>query len=391
MEDVIRDLQQRVNPERLRDLTLELVSIPSPTGEAREVTGAYARHVEALGLPVEIVSDYPTSPSSIARMPGAGGGPTLTLDGHLDTIHTPHAAPEVVGSRIYGRGSGDMKSGVAAMVEATRVLLEAGVKLKGNLILATHSLHEAPIGHMEGLKALIARGDVFVDAALVAESSYDTLSVCGKGQSIFSLTISRPGEVLHENVARPQGVPNPLDYAAELAVAFLQADRARAGARHPMLGPETFFLGQVHGGDFYNRMANQAFVQGIYRFWPDKSWDDVQRTFEAIIAGVPQAPGLDLAWTHGGNGLGFEMAPDDPIVTALRQSYQQVVGRELPLVGGLSVCDANVITREGGVPAVAHGTGSSTAHADVEWVELDGIVRATRIYLGAIVRYLGLV
>jgi acetylornithine deacetylase/succinyl-diaminopimelate desuccinylase-like protein len=85
------------------------------------------------------------------------------------------------------------------------------------------------------------------------------------------------------------------------------------------------------------------------------------------------------------------MAPDAPIVTALRQSYQQVVGRELPLVGGLSVCDANVITREAGVPAVAHGTGSSTAHADVEWVELDGIVRATRIYLGAIVRYLGLV
>jgi acetylornithine deacetylase/succinyl-diaminopimelate desuccinylase-like protein len=65
------------------------------------------------------------------------------------------------------------------------------------------------------------------------------------------------------------------------------------------------------------------------------------------------------------------------------------VGRELPLAGELSVCDVNVIVREAGIPAVAHGTGSSTAHADLEWVDLEGVVRATKVYLATIVNYLG--
>jgi len=81
------------------------------------------------------------------------------------------------------------------MVEATRVLIESGIELGGNLTLFTHSLHEAPVGHMEALKAIIARGDVFVDAALVAESGFDTLSVSGKGQMIFEIDVNRDGAV----------------------------------------------------------------------------------------------------------------------------------------------------------------------------------------------------
>jgi acetylornithine deacetylase/succinyl-diaminopimelate desuccinylase-like protein len=76
-------------------------------------------------------------------------------------------------------------------------------------------------------------------------------------------------------------------------------------------------------------------------------------------------------------------------VTSLRGAYQSIVGRELPLVGALSVCDVNVIVPEAGIPAVAHGTGSTTAHADLEWVEIANCVRTTQVFLSTIVDYLG--
>lgn len=387
---LIESLCARVNVERLRELTLALVRIPSPTGEGRQVTDYYAQCVRALGLPIEIVTTYPDSPSTVARYARSPGGRTLTLDGHLDTIHAAHVPPYVEGRRIYGRGAGDMKSGVAAMLEALRVLMEADTPLAGNLILATHTLHEAPVGHMEGLKDLIARGDVFVDAALVAEGGFDALPIRGKGQALFEIEVERPGEVLHENAARRQGVPNPLEYVARLAARMMAHHDALASRQDAYLGPETFFLGQIHGGDFYNRMPTRALLNGTYRFWPAKSWTDVERLMGEIIASVERPAGLEIHRRLLSNGLGYAVNEEAPIVQALRHGYQQVTGRTLPLEGALSVCDVNVIVREAGIPAVAHGTGSTTAHADLEWVDLDDVARTARVFVATTLGYLGL-
>jgi acetylornithine deacetylase/succinyl-diaminopimelate desuccinylase-like protein len=386
---LVDDLAKRVSPGRLRELTLDLVRIPSPTGDSEAVTARYAEVVRGLGLEVAVLHDLPGGPSTVARLPGAGGGRALTLDGHLDTIHAPHPPPRLEGERIVGRGAGDMKSGIAAMVEAARVLIESGVRLGGTLTLATHSLHEAPVGHMEGLRALIARGDVFTGAALVAECDSDSLAIRGKGQALFELEATRPGEVLHENVARPQGVPNPLDYVARVAARLLARGEELAAADDPLLGPETFFLGQLHGGDFYNRVPVRAALNGTFRCWPNRTWASVEAEFARLLGDVPRPEGLEASLRLVSNGLGYEVSPEEPLVAALRGAFRRVAGRELPLGGALSVCDVNVIVREAGIPAVAHGTGSTTAHADLEWVDLAGIVRATRVYLATIVGYLG--
>jgi acetylornithine deacetylase/succinyl-diaminopimelate desuccinylase-like protein len=379
----------RVSAERLRELTMALVRIPSPTGDARQVTAYYVDCVRSLGLPIEVVDTYPDSPSTVARYIHRPGGRTLTLDGHLDTIHAAHVPPYVEGKRLYGRGAGDMKSGVAAMLEATRVLVEADVPLAGGLILATHSLHEAPVGHMEGLKELIARGDVFVDAALVAECGFDALPIRGKGQALFEIETERRGEVLHENVARREGACNPLEYVARLAARMMARHDEMTATSDPYLGSETFFLGQIHSGDFYNRVPTRAFLNGTHRYWPDKSWAHVEQLFEELVASVERPSGLDVRCRLLSNGLGYAVPEDAPIVQALQAGYRSVVGRELPLEGALSVCDVNVIVREAGIPAVAHGTGSTTAHGDLEWVDLDDAARTARVFIAAIVAYLG--
>ena len=389
MDLFTQELLSRISAERLCDLTLELVRIPSPTGDSLEVTEHYTETIRALGLPVEVLRDCPHSPSTVARYGHRPNVPTLSLDGHLDTIHAPHPAPYVEGGRIYGRGSGDMKSGIAAMVEAMRVLVGSGVELGGNLILATHSLHEMPIGHMEGLKALIARGDVFVDAALVAEVGFDEIYIRGKGQALFEIEVTREGDVLHENVARIRSLPNPLDYAARLASRIVQRGEELAADEEPLLGPETFFLGQIQGGDFYNRVPTRAYLNGTYRCWPDKDWADIDREFNTLLESIPRDPRLQLDLKVYGNGLGWDLSPETRIVQALRGAYQTVVGRELALAGAHTVCDVNVIVREAGIPAVSHGTGTTTAHADLEWVELDDVVRTTRVFLATIINYLG--
>jgi acetylornithine deacetylase/succinyl-diaminopimelate desuccinylase-like protein len=389
MNALLDRLFAAISAERLRDLTFELVSIPSPTGDSAAVTEFYAAQLRASGLEVDVLRDYPTSPSTVARIGQLEGRPTLTLDGHLDTIHTPHGAPYIDGDRIYGRGTGDMKSGVAAMVEVARVLRENKVELNGNLVLATHSLHEAPVGHMEGLKKLLARGDVFIDAALVTEGGFDTVAVRGKGQALFEITISREGKVLHENEARPLGIPNPLDFAARLANKMLECNVNWAGQTDPLLGPETFFLGQIHGGDFYNRVPTKAFLNGVYRYWPAKNWEDVQRTCDELVASVERPAGIKVEMQLFGNGLGYENDPHSPILQALGSSYRTVVGRDLQVVGDLSVSDVNIIAREAKIPVVAHGTGSTTAHGDVEWVNVTDIVRSTKVYLATILEFLG--
>jgi acetylornithine deacetylase/succinyl-diaminopimelate desuccinylase-like protein len=389
MSALLDKLFTSVSAERLRDLTYDLVRIPSPTGDATAVTEFYAAQLRALGLQVEVLHDYPGNPSTVTRIGHLAGRPTLTLDGHLDTIHTPHAAPYIEGDRIYGRGTGDMKSGIAGMIEVARVLLANKVELNGNLVLVTHSLHEAPVGHMEGLKALLARGDVFVDATLVTEGGFDTVAVRGKGQALFEITISREGKVLHENEARLLGIPNPLDFAALLANRMLECNANWAGHIDPLLGPETFFLGQIHGGDFYNRVPTKAFLNGVYRYWPKKNWEDVQRTFDEVVASVVRPAGIQVEMHLFGNGLGYESNPHAPILQALSSAYRMVVGRDLQVVGDLSVSDVNIIAREARIPVVAHGTGSTTAHGDLEWVNVTDIVRSTRIYLATILEFLG--
>ena len=389
-DTLIDTLLSRVSADRLRDLTLDLVRIPSPTGDSLEVTKHYGEVVRSLGLPVEVMREYPHSPSTIARYGCDKGATTLTLVGHLDTIHTSHAPACDTSGRVYGRGAGDMKSGIAAMVEAARVLVESNAELGGNLILATHSLHELPMGHMEGLRGLIARGDVFTGAALVAECGFDELFIRGKGQAVFEINITREGSVLHENVARSCHVPNPLDYAAQLAARITARSEELAAHGEPLLGPETFFLGQIHGGDFYNRVPTRAHINGTYRCWPDKGWSDIQREFGQLLESTPRDPALQADLRTDGNGLGWEMSPKARIVSSIRGAYRTVTGDELPLAGATTVCDVNVIVREARIPAVSHGTGTTTAHADVEWVDMADVVRTTRVYLGTIINYLGL-
>ena len=215
--------------------------------------------------------------------------------------------------------------------------------------------------------------------------------LAGKGQAIFTITIRRPGEIVHENSASP-GTINPLDVAVEVAARLRTLHRALAeeGAL-PLLGPETLFIGEIHGGDFYNRVPVEARIVGIQRFGPARSWAAIENEFRELAEPVAAATGAEIAIQLAGNGLGYTVPPDAPVAAALAAAHQRVTGRPLPVAGTKSVTDANVIAREAAIPAVCYGPNGSTAHADEEWVTFDDLERAARVFAQVVREYPGMV
>ena len=99
-----------VDADRLRDLTLELVEVESPTGDTAEVARLYGTRLEEIGMDVELLDErFPKTPIVVGRLRGDRPGPTIVLNGHLDTVPIPHEPPRLDGETIYGRGTADMK------------------------------------------------------------------------------------------------------------------------------------------------------------------------------------------------------------------------------------------------------------------------------------------
>ena len=376
-----------VDAQRVAELTLDLVRIRSYTGETVAAAEFYADHLSKLGLEVQVLRDFPRTPQVVARLRGTGRGPTLELNGHLDTVPIEHSEPRIADGAVFGRGAADMKGGLAAEVEAVRCLMEAGVRLRGDLLLTAHGLHEAPTGHGEDLSARMRRGPKG-NAAIIAEGASDALLIAGLGMGIFEITISRPGQAIHENSA-PPGTPHPILAANRLVTLIQERAAELARVALPYLGAESFFIGVFQSGDFYNRLPVSCRIVGTRRYAPEKSFDEVKAELEGLARRVEAETGAGVRVDFTKTRDGFRLAEDAAIVAALRAAYAEVAGRELPLQGWRSVADAPIFEKEGGVPAVYHSPGGEGAHADLESVRIADLVRAARVYLLTAVNFAG--
>ncbi len=373
-----------VDAERLRDLTLELVEVESPTGDTAEVARVYGQRLEEYGLDVELLDErFPATPIVIGRLRGGEPGPTVVLNGHLDTVPIPHERPRLEGETLYGRGTADMKGALACAAEAARILAERG-SFPGELVIVAIGLHEAPSGRGEDLTHLLEELGFTADLGVVCELGGPTLPVAHPGCATFEVTIRRPGMVTHE-LQTPAGTPNPILVAARATEAIRARTEELAAAEHEWVGPETYFLGEVHGGDFYNRHPVECRLVGTRRWAPGNTFATVEEDFRALLAPIAEESGctidLDLRLVRGA----YEIDPEHRLAVALRQAYRDVTGQELPLTGVKLVADGAMFNAAG-IPTVYHGPMGSGAHGDVETVEVAELVRATRVYLALLER-----
>lgn len=373
-----------VDAARLRDLTLELVEVESPTGDTADVARLYARRLQEIGMEVELLTDaFPATPTVVGRLRGATPGPTIVLNGHLDTVPIPHEAPRIENGSIYGRGSADMKGACAAAAEAVRVLGEA--PFAGEVVIVAIGLHEAPGGRGEDLKHLLASG-FQADMAVVCELSGHNVAIAHMGQATAEITVSRPGMPTHE-LQTPKGTPHPLLAAARVVEAIRARNDELSANEHPLVGAETYFVGEVHGGDFYNRFPTTCRIVGTRRWMPGNTLEAVDAEYRELLAGVAAETGceieLDLKLVRGA----YEIDPEHPLLQALQASYRDVTGKELEPVGIKVVADGALFAAAG-IPTVYHGPVGSGAHADVEYMTVDELVRAAEVYVALLKRLL---
>ena len=391
---LIDHLRPCISRERLVETAIALIDVPSKTGEAGAVSDRLAAILSKDGFKVERpTGGYDKAPAVAVRLETERPGRTLQFDGHLDTVHLPFVVSGVKDGLITGSGASDMKSGIAAAVEAIRALRDSGLLTGGSILLTAHDLHESPWGDGRQLDSLIREGYVG-DAVLLPEPLRGILPVIGRGVAIWKATIRREGTPVHE-VMRPRDEPSVISAAGTLIreidrlgmVLAAEPDTFSAGDVHP--GKASVFIGQLHSGEIYNQYPQICFLEGTRRWLPGTDRFEVEREFRKLIQTVARQSKceIDLTWSFTRDS--FFLDQSDPLIPAFQVNYKAITGSALPLGPKPFVDDGNSFWAIARVPAITHGPRAGGQHTLEEWVSIDDLVRVAIQYAATAVTYCG--
>ena len=372
-------LRRAVNRARMLQTAVDLVAVPSRTGEAGAALDRLAEILLADGFAVERrAAGHPSAPAVVVRLDSGKPGPTLQFVGHLDVVHLPFVPPTVEGDRLTGSGSCDMKGGTAAAVEALRVLRESGALTAGGVLFVAHDLHEAPWGHGQQLDALIKEG-CHGDAVLLPEPLTDYLPVVGRGAATWRVHIRRRGAPVHE-VMRPIDEPDVIAAGAELVGRLGEFQELLATRHDSRAGSESVFIGQIHSGEIYNQYPQECWLEGTRRWLPGAKRDAVEAEFRGLLADLAADTNTTVETQYRFIRDAFRLDPADRVVTAFQNSCRAVTGHDLPLGPKPFVDDGNSFFGLGSIPAITHGPRAGGQHTVSEWVDVADMQRVALVY-----------
>jgi acetylornithine deacetylase/succinyl-diaminopimelate desuccinylase-like protein len=383
---IVDSVKRSVNRQRLVETVVRLVAVSSPTGDAGKAADCLAQILATDGFMVERPeAGHPRSPAVVVRFDGKRPGRTLQFNGHLDTVHLPFVPPQVQDGQITGSGASDMKSGVAAAVEALRVLRQTQLLSSGAILLIAHDLHEAPWGLGQQLDRLIEEGYVG-DAVLLPEPLCDRLPVIGRGSAVWKVSIRRNGPPVHE-VMRPLDEPSVIAAGAELIQRLGRLNERLAKKTDPAAGSESVFIGQVHCGEIFNQYPQEFWLEGTRRWLPGTSRHDAENELRDMLGGLARDTGtiVDFRWTFVRDA--FMLDTNDLLVTAFGNAYKAVADKELPTGPKPFVDDGNSFWAHGRIPTITHGPKAGGQHTVNEWVSIDDLVRLAAVYALTAIAY----
>ena len=312
----------------------------------REIAAFVAGWCRERGLEVKLVGD--ARPSVIAVRRGSGGGRSLLVNGHLDTVglvgmEAP-LEPRIDGGRLYGRGSYDMKGALAAAL----VAVAEAPPLRGDLIVT--AVADEELGSI-GTETVL--GLVRADAAIVVEPTDLQVAVAHRG--FVGFEIETAGVAAHGS--RPDLGVDAIVKMAPILAALQELDAALQGGRsHPLAGAASLHSSLIEGGQELSSFPARCVLTGERRTIPGETVDQVESELRAAAGDA----GVRLIASRAP----LEAPVDHPFV-ALAAEAAGV--REL--VGARFWTDAALIA-EAGIPVVLFGPAGEGAHAAVEWVDL---------------------
>jgi acetylornithine deacetylase len=372
--------------EELTQLLADLIAIDSvnpdlvPGGAGESAIADYcARWIEARGLEVHRLESRPGRPSIVGVARGTGGGRSLMLTGHYDTVTLAGydgdpLEPRVADGRMHGRGAFDMKSGVAAaMVAAARAKRR---RLSGDVIVACVADEEhASHGTEEVLM------DFTADAAIVTEPSNLQAVIAHKGFVWFEITIL--GRAAHGS--RPDLGIDAIAKAGHALVAIEKwGERLRLGRQHPALGPGTAHASIIQGGEEASSYPAECQIIIERRTLPGETGASVETELRDILGSVSRlVPDFRWKLRRGLERSPFEANREHPIVQQVLAQAEQVLGRPAGTRGEPFWTDCALL-QDAGIPCLMFGADGAGAHGATEWVDLASVDALTEILTGAI-------
>jgi acetylornithine deacetylase len=366
----------------LRDLVADLVRIdsvnpelvPGGAGEL-EIARFIAGWLERAGVEARVDEIAPGRANVIGIARGRGGGRTLLLDGHTDTVgHGGYAhplEPRVEGDRLYGRGGFDMKGGTAAALWACARAAE--LDLAGDVVVAAVCDEEfASIGSQA-----IAR-DVRADAAIVTEPTDLELCVAHKGFAWLEIEIA--GRAAHGS--QPQLGVDAIAKAGRVLTGIEDLGRRlAAGPGHALLGPGSVHASLIEGGQELSSYPERCLVQLERRTVPGEDAELVERQVRELVAEATRAdPGLRAEVRTTLVRPPFEIGTDAEIARLVSAHGERILGAP-PAVTSWAAWMDSAILAEAGIPTVIFGPAGEGAHEILEWVDLASVERCAEVLL----------
>jgi len=352
---------------------------PDSPGEG-DCARTLAAVLDDWGFVVQVVDAAPGRPNVIARI-GPKDAPALMLNGHLDVVgvegmaHEPFSA-ELRGGRIYGRGSADMKGGLAAMCAAAAT--SAGRTPQRQILIAAVVDEEY---ESLGMRALLDAG-VRAEHAIITEPT--RLAICPAHRGFAWFDVELTGRAAHGS--RYDVGIDAITHAGLLLTELDRLEHTRhAGPTHPLLGRGSLHASKIHGGvgmSTYPERCNLAIER---RTIPGESVEKATRELTDACARVrSDRPEFYARVTLSTAQLPSDVPVDAPVVRRLVGAVER---EGIPVsIEGLSAWTDAALLNEAGIPTVCFGPGDiGLAHAAEEFVPVDDIERATRV-LARVVR-----
>jgi acetylornithine deacetylase/succinyl-diaminopimelate desuccinylase family protein len=388
MTGQIEALMTKVDPAEVIELTCKLIRIEShqdTEGHEKNVTYFIKTFLENEGIEVELQEVIDGRSNLIARLRCNGSGPTLLLNGHMDTV-PPYGMkdafqPKVENGNIYGRGSVDMKGALAAMIQVLVALKRSDASLKGDVIFVATVGEE---NYSPGAYHLLKSG-VHADYAIVGEPTGMKVGIAHKGvvwgEAVFE------GKSVHGSVPDKgvNAIYKATQWIGKIVTDYIPELNKR---EHPILGVPTINVGEINGGTRPVIVPNECVVKFEQRLLPNEKEEKVinhlQTLVDQLAESDPEMKGTvkELPVFQGVPHRALEADPDSLLVKTLCRAYENEFTLPTEPIGLQFWTDGALIGDIPGIQTVVCGPGNiEQAHSNEEYISRDQLLAAFRIYL----------